>query len=146
MKTLTDSLSKLTAIGADDSIIVALDISGSTSPAQRDQYQSIVQVIANALNPASVTVIQFDHRVYPMGDFLRGDEIVLNVARDGGGSSIIDVYDFACGRGDAKLVVIITDGWAAIPDKEPMPTLWLITSDHEIMPWGTMIRLEGAAS
>lgn len=126
-------------------ISVAVDVSGSITPAEFDQFISEIHTIHKTMKPSKTSVISFDTRI--------SDEYTIEEARDimglkfygGGGTQIEPVLSWVHER-KPKAMIIFTDGCFGIPHQEiprDVPIFWIIHGSIEFKPVrGKVIRFE----
>ncbi len=121
---------------AMESIVVAIDTSGSIGQAELDQFAAEIRAISEDARPKTIEVLYFDHRVCHHDHFER-DEQLHFAPHGGGGTAFSPIFAFneehnftpAC-------CIVLTDlccsDFGPAPD---YPVLWVSTMEGKA-PWG----------
>lgn len=114
-------------------LVYALDVSGSISAKQAQQFHDSVRTIKELLNPEKLTVIFFDTRIKLIKTFTDKEKYGKIRVSAGGGTCLKDVY-----RKTKELkpeaLVIFTDLCVTIPPKPDWETIWLIPDKRNNIP------------
>lgn len=106
-------------------LIYALDVSGSITKAQANQFHNSVRTIKKLLNPEKLTVIFFDDGIRLERTFTDKEPYGnINVVA-GGGTSLFPVYKRVMDIMPEALV-IFTDMCLTVPAEPPWHTIWLV--------------------
>lgn len=131
-------------------IVFMVDTSGSISDRELSvAYGEIVGAINQFNGKLSGRLGFFDTEVYGLYDF-ESVEDVLKIKPEGcGGTSFTVIFKYLKKymetNDNVAGVVILTDGYASWPEESEsmgLPTLWLITNDRMIPPWGLHTTLK----
>ncbi len=125
-------------------LLVALDISGSVSATELNEFLSEVNAIKGQLQ-ARITLHACDTRLVPDGPWVieAWEEVRLPRAFEGGGGTRFQpLFDWVAAQ-DLRpdLLVYFTDAQGEFPAREPdYPVLWLVKGKAPV-PWGQRIQL-----
>lgn len=110
-------------------LIYALDVSGSITTIQAQQFHDSVRTIKELLNPNLLTVLFFDTDIKLIKIFKDTEPYGKIDVRAGGCTSLSAVYAYAENR-NPEAVVIFTDLCVKIPPKPKWHTIWLVPENH----------------
>ena len=114
-------------------LVYALDVSGSISAKQAQQFHDSVRTIKELLNPKLLTVIFFDTHIKLQKTFRDTEEYSKIYVQAGGGTSLTRVYE-RVDKLDPEALVIFTDLEVPIPPKPRWETIWLIPDKRNVIP------------
>lgn len=131
-------------------IVFMVDTSGSIGDHELTAaYSEIVGAINQFNGKLTGKLGFFDHTVYGLYDFEKVDDVLAIKPQGGGGTSFEAIFQFM--RKEIEKndniagIVILTDGYASWPEESEangLPTLWLITNDIVVPPWGLHTTLK----
>ncbi len=123
-------------------IVVALDISGSISNNEINEFMSEVDSIKAQMR-ARITLLVCDSKMDGPWLFEPWDEFTMpKKFKGGGGTSFKPVIEWAEEQDEApNLIVYFTDAQGEFPEKEPtFPVVWLVKGKTPV-PWGQRVQL-----
>ena len=125
-------------------IIVGLDISGSISELEMDQFISELGAIKGQMR-ARITLLPCDVVIPPESPWIFEvwDALILPVSiQGGGGTSFVPVFAWVTNNNvRPDLLVYFTDAKGTFPEQEPAyPVLWVVKGKAKV-PWGQRIQL-----
>lgn len=123
-------------------IVVALDISGSISNNEINEFMSEVDSIKAQMR-ARITLLVCDSKLDGPWLFEPWDEFTMpKKFKGGGGTSFKPVIEWAEEQDEApNLIVYFTDAQGEFPEKEPtFPVVWLVKGKTPV-PWGQRVQL-----
>jgi len=123
-------------------IVVALDISGSISNNEINEFMSEVDSIKAQMR-ARITLLVCDSKLDGPWLFEPWDEFSMpKKFKGGGGTSFKPVMEWAQAQDEApNLIVYFTDAQGEFPEKEPaFPVVWLVKGKTPV-PWGQRVQL-----
>jgi len=123
-------------------IVVALDISGSISNNEINEFMSEVDSIKAQMR-ARITLLVCDSKLDGPWLFEPWDEFSMpKKFKGGGGTSFKPVMQWAQTQDEApSLIVYFTDAQGEFPEKEPaFPVVWLVKGKTPV-PWGQRVQL-----
>ncbi len=106
-------------------LVYALDVSGSITVKQAQQFHNSVRTIKEMLNPLKLTVLFFDTRIKLERMFTDKEKYGKIQVSAGGGTSLTDVYR-RTEELDPEALVIFTDLCVSIPPQPKWDTIWLV--------------------
>lgn len=115
-------------------VAMAIDMSGSVSDEEIDQFVSDVSTVVTRLPVEELTLVQFDTRI--QGEHrIRTRQDLLDVDFSGrGGTDVRPVIDWA-NEHRPDVLVIFTDGYFALPEEPPgCPVVWVIHDNEAFVP------------
>ncbi len=124
---------------------IGIDTSGSISTYDFQEFMTEVRGIMSAYK-TDITIVECDadiQRHYTLKKYMK----IKPDFKGRGGTDFNPFFKFFLeGEGKAsrpELLIIFTDAYGPYPDKEPMKTLWVITSSSDIkeMKWGKVINI-----
>lgn len=128
-----------------ESIVVAIDTSGSISNKGFQEICTEIQNIKDTFQPRSIKVIQCDCAIQQIVEIEEHDHILDMDLLGGGGTSIKPVIEF-CKDEPPTCLIYFTDLYFSVPPDPPdFPILWICTgSNPEPMPseWGDTIYID----
>lgn len=108
-------------------LVYALDVSGSITARQAQQFHDSVRTIKDLLNPELLTVLLFDTRIVFEKTFTDKEKYGNINVHAGGGTDLKDVYQRMRVLG-AEAMVIFTDLGVQIPPQPEWETIWIVPS------------------
>ena len=111
----------------------ALDVSGSITQKQAQQFHNSVRTIKELLNPAMLTVLFFDTRIKLEKTFTDKEKYGNIQVQAGGGTDLTDVWKRTAELGSDALV-IFTDLCVTIPPKPEWHCIWLVPDEMYAVP------------
>lgn len=108
-------------------LVYALDVSGSITAKQAQQFHESVRTIKELLNPELLTVLLFDTRIVFEKTFTDREKYGNIAVHAGGGTSLTEVYKRMEQLG-AEAMVIFTDLQVGIPPQPAWETIWIVPS------------------
>jgi len=111
----------------------ALDVSGSITPKQAQQFHDSVRTIKELLNPALLTVLFFDTKIKLEKTFTDKEKYGNIHVQAGGGTDLKDVWKRTAELGSDALV-IFTDLCVTIPPKPEWDCIWLVPEAYYSVP------------
>ena len=140
-----------------DTIVVAVDTSGSVSEAELSQFLSELAGCIAQLNPQCVITLPCDAQVYDpivladLNNSTDFDAVYESIAtevsegfRGGGGTSFVPPFDWVRDNGfeHIDLFVYLTDGYgSAMEDPPSYPVVWCTTGNQEFVNWGQIVPI-----
>lgn len=124
-------------------VVIQVDVSGSISKRELDNYNGHLSRIISQCNPERVHVLYTDTRVCRHDVFEQGEEMALEFY-SGGGTDMEEGFRFVEREGiEPTVFVCLTDGYTDFnPSSNPAyPVVWCISSDIEA-PYGDTIHFE----
>lgn len=129
-------------------LAIGIDSSGSITKTELEIFKSKVWEIVSGLSNVKLSVIICDSKIHKVYEF---DNANLNDIKKvrlygGGGTNWQPIIDFTA-KTNAKLLIILTDGEAGIPDTKKFAgrIIWVLTkkgTDRYIKGCGSIIRME----
>ena len=113
----------------------ALDVSGSITHKQANQFHQSVQTIKELLNPSALTVLFFDTRIVLEKTFTDKEKYTNIQVKAGGGTCLKGVYKRTAELGSEALVVF-TDLCVSIPPKPEWESIWIVPDERDVIPAG----------
>lgn len=129
-------------------VFASIDTSGSMGQEELNEIMAELIGIAKSFSNLKMRVIECDTEIQMDLPIENGHIKTLKEmkVRGGGGTSHKPVYDYVHKEyPHAKLLINFTDGYTTFPDKEIVPTLWVITKrgcELDNIPFGDKIKLE----
>jgi len=123
-------------------IVVALDISGSISNSEINEFMSEVDSIKAQMR-ARITLLVCDSKLDGPWIFEPWDEFTMpKKFKGGGGTRFNPVIEWAEAQDEApNLIVYFTDAQGEFPEQEPtFPVVWLVKGKTPV-PWGQRVQL-----
>jgi predicted metal-dependent peptidase len=125
-------------------LLVALDISGSISSAEINQFVSELNAIKSQVS-ARITCQACDSQLASTGPWTAEswEPLALpDTLTGGGGTDFRPIFSWSETAGQTPdLLIYFTDGMGTFPElPPPYPTLWLLKGGAQV-PWGETIRL-----
>lgn len=115
-------------------LVYALDISGSITSYQRQQFLRSAKTLKEKLNPSLMTVMLWDTKIQFEHTY-QEDEILDNIpAMCGGGTSLNPVYA-RVKQINPEALVIFTDLAVSIPPKPDWETIWFVPNMNVYDPY-----------
>lgn len=108
-------------------LVYALDVSGSITPKQAQQFHDSVRTIKELLNPEKLTVLLFDTRIVLEKVFTDKEKYGNIRVNAGGGTDLRDVYKRMKVL-EAEAMVCFTDLMVTIPPKPEWESIWIVPS------------------
>lgn len=103
----------------------ALDVSGSITKQQAQQFHDSVRTIKELLNPEKLTVLLFDTRIVFEKTFTDKEKYGNINVQAGGGTDLRDVYQRMRVL-QPEALVIFTDLCVSIPPRPEWETIWIV--------------------
>ncbi len=134
-----------------DLVVVAVDTSGSITPATVDMFMAETASILEDVRPKEVKIVWCDARVQRVDEACdTGDLEAIRVkgAPGGGGTDFRPVFDLIDDEGwSPDAVLYLTDGIGRFPDEEPdYPVVWGNTYPASTYPWGQVVNIPAQAT
>ncbi len=107
-------------------LVYALDVSGSISTKQAQQFLRSAETLKKTLNPVRMTVILWDTSIVFEKTYGEQDDLSDIRVRAGGGTRLEPVYS-RVKQLNPEAVVIFTDLCVSIPPKPDTDVIWLVT-------------------
>jgi predicted metal-dependent peptidase len=129
-----------------DTMVVAIDTSGSIGQAELDVFATCVQGVVDAIQPRRVITVYCDSKVQRVDEFSMGQPVEFE-AIGGGGTKFQPVFDQLEADGIVPAcVVYLTDGdcWDR-PENPGYPVVWACTTDRQ-QAFGEHIRIQRGAT
>lgn len=120
-----------------DEMVFAVDMSGSISPDEANQFAAECRTVFEDHKPAKLHLVFFSHEVCAHDELSRDDEFVFN-ARGGGGTAFSPVFQYLDEHGiEPAGVVFLTDLYCNDYGNAPdCPVLWVSNVDHRDNDYG----------
>jgi predicted metal-dependent peptidase len=136
------------SIKEDVEVVAAIDTSGSMGQDELNEINAQLIEMARTFSNLKLRIIECDATI--TFDKLLQNGVVEKLrkmeVRGGGGTSFLPVYTHIKQKyPTTKLLIFFTDGYGEYPDKEYIPTLWVITKggmDIDRLPFGDKIKME----
>ena len=116
-------------------LVYALDVSGSITKQQAQQFHDSVRTIKDLLNPEKLTVLLFDTRIVFEKTFTDKEKYGNINVQAGGGTDLNDVYKRMRILG-AEAMVCFTDLCVNIPAKPEWESIWIVPHMNCPIPQG----------
>lgn len=140
----------------NDSLVVALDTSGSVSNQEMRVFMTEIAGIAHQMRPQRIVVLPCDARVHDavyietpdgLADFdAIADDVLATLeghVTGGGGTSFVPPFDWVTNNmSDVPIEAFIymTDGYGSAPASAPeYPVYWVTTGSVDFVQWGEVI-------
>lgn len=129
-------------------VVVGIDTSGSIGDKELNEFLTEVVAICDDVSPSSIELLYWDshvagHETYNQGDY---NALVQTTKPAGGGGTRVGCVNeyIKDKRLEPEAIIILTDGyvendWGGNWD---YPTLWAVTSRHNISPHGKTIHIQ----
>lgn len=114
-------------------LVYALDVSGSITKKQAQQFHDSVRTIKEMLNPKELIVLFFDTRIKLERLFTDKEKYGKIQVSAGGGTSLTDVYR-RTEELNPEALVIFTDLCVSIPPQPKWNTIWLVPETNVNIP------------
>ncbi len=115
-------------------ITVAVDASGSVSDYEFSRFINEIAGIHERLKPEKINIIDFDTKIKNVHVATENTDILKDITFTGrGGTNINPVFKWAI-KNKPEVLLIFTDGWFNLPDKNKYPNtsiLWLIHNNEQ---------------
>lgn len=119
-------------------LVYALDVSGSVTLAQAQQFHDSVRTIKKILKPEFLTVLFFDTKIKLEKTFSANEPYGGITVQAGGGTDLKDVYKRVA-EINPEALVIFTDMQVNIPKQPTWETIWLVPFMTSVLaPYGKM--------
>jgi predicted metal-dependent peptidase len=106
-------------------LVYALDVSGSITRDQANQFIASANTLKQKLNPSEMIIILWDTQI-KFEKIFREDEPIKNIrVRAGGGTDLTEVYE-RVEQLNPEALVIFTDLFVSIPPKPSWETIWFV--------------------
>lgn len=123
-----------------------IDVSGSVNESMFNTFCSNVHYILQELKPNKITLHQFDTRIIDSTELKTARDLLTKVEFRGGGGTSIYPSLRALAKSNAKVAIIITDGYfesLSIQDNPNIPVIWVIFDNPQwTAPFGKVIHLK----
>jgi predicted metal-dependent peptidase len=116
-------------------LVYALDVSGSITLQQAQQFHDSVRTIKELLNPEKLTVLLFDTRIVFEKTFTDKEKYGNINVYAGGGTDLKDVYKRMRVLG-AEAMVCFTDLCVSIPPQPEWESIWIVPNMNCPIPVG----------
>lgn len=131
-------------------IVAMIDLSGSVSNEEMEQFVSLMAKLANQFRNVNITIMSHDSEVQAVTEIKNAtvDKIRNAKYEGGGGTDHRPCFKWIKEhKRNVPLIIAFTDGWTCFPDKDEVrtPTLWVITEHGKSpkdIPFGTAIKIE----
>jgi len=129
-------------------ILFMIDTSGSMSDDLiSDAFSEVNEAITQFNGKMQGFLGFFDAKVYEPLLFEDVDDLLQIKPKGGGGTSFDVIFDYIASEMDEQpsSIIILTDGYAPIPDEEVangIPVLWLINNEDITPEWGIVTRIK----
>lgn len=130
-------------------ILFWVDTSGSIGEEELNvAYSEIVGAINQFQGKLSGYIGFFDSMAYKPEEFESVDDVLSIRPVGGGGTSFHAPFEYTnenFDREDIAGIIMLTDGYASWPDEsitKGIPTLWLVTNEEQVPPWGLHTTLK----
>jgi len=125
--------------GQEIDVVVALDMSGSISDKQAQNFLAEIGAMMEAFDGYKVHVFSFDTEVYNIQDFTSEnlDTIDSYIPQGGGGTDFDAIFDYLKEIGNVpKRLIVFTDGYpcGSWGDPDYCDTTWIIHGDRDPNP------------
>lgn len=124
-------------------VAMALDMSGSVSPQETQQFVTDVHDVLVSVKPKLLELVQFDTRVISVDQITSREQLLRMDFRGRGGTDIDPVMEWAQTCQDDVLVVF-TDGYFSAPKiQPPIPVIWVIYNNADFTaPFGKVVHYQ----
>lgn len=128
-------------------LIVAFDTSGSITDDELSLFCGEIERIYKA-GACNITLIECDTKINSIKKYKPGEKVYVHGR---GGTSLIPPFEWAAKkRGEYDAIIYFTDTGGPAPEKQTIPTLWVITASgwhnkDDFCSWGRKIKLEAIA-
>ena len=131
--------------GEDLEIAIALDTSGSVSPAQFKEFIAELRAIAEEFENFHLHIFFCDAHIHDRMELSQFDEWPQRLPKAGGGTDFRPVFDTVMREHlPIAALIYLTDGDGSnYETAPPYPVLWVLNAKRT-MPWGISIRMETA--
>lgn len=114
-----------------DHIAIAIDVSGSISKDQFDQFITETHSIMQSLKPKKLTCLQFDTRISGNEEVESVQELLSIQVTGGGGTNINPVMEWTA-ENKPKLMLVFTDGYFRNRTPDPgVPVIWVLHTQDQ---------------
>lgn len=122
-------------------MVFAVDMSGSISQSECDQYAAECRVVHEDGKPSTLHLIYFSHTVCAHDVIGRDDDFVFN-PRGGGGTAFSPVFDYIRDNDINPVgIVFLTDLCCSdFGDAPDCPVLW-VSTDQTVAPFGEVVMM-----
>jgi predicted metal-dependent peptidase len=125
-----------------ESIVIAIDTSGSIQPKDLEAFLGEIKSIHEDVRPLNTHIIQVDTQVHAPMHFGEWDRIPTTLEAEGrGGTNFQPAFDWAEDHNPSCLIYL-TDLYARDPVPPSYPTLWVSTTAKKEGPFGRTIHLK----
>ena len=113
-------------------IAMAIDMSGSVTPAQISQFIADVTETIQTMKPKSISLVQFDTQIISVDEIKSVHDLNKIEFSGGGGTDIADVINWAKKKRPA-VICLFTDGWLSQRHLEDpkVPVIWLVHNNPD---------------
>jgi predicted metal-dependent peptidase len=125
-------------------IVVVVDVSGSISSVELDAFAAEMGAIFEDVKPKKLHVIYCSAQIHKVDTFEPGDDFKI-IPEGSGGTSFIPPFEWVEANDiKPKCLIYLTDGYGDFPEEEdaPFPTMWCITNEEVIPPFGEHLTLK----
>ncbi len=124
-----------------ETIVVAMDTSGSMGQPEIDVMLGETKGILSDLRPRKVIVLWCDSRIHKVDEVEDVQDLETLKPVGGGGTNFRPVFDWIHNNYvEPDALIFFTDLWGPFPDKAPKyPVLWGYTDKNKIPPWGEKV-------
>jgi predicted metal-dependent peptidase len=124
-------------------IVIAVDTSGSITPADINQFSAEISAIAEDLPISTVKILYCDTDVTEGPEYTKDDLPIHLQPQGGGGTDFRPVFTHIAGAHiEPACLIYITDGEGEAPEHAPpYDVLWALTQDTPPAQWGERLNL-----
>ena len=125
-------------------LVIAVDLSGSITDAIVDYFASHMNKILDDCKPSKMSVMYFDDGVDRTDEYTVQDLPIKFVARGGGGTNFIPVFEeVAKLEQPPSALIFLTDTYGAFPQQAPdYPVIWASFIDNVEVPFGELVIID----
>ena len=117
-----------------------IDVSGSVSSEEIQQYLAEISTIKDILNPRLIKIVPFDTDLRDPYEIERDDEFPETLPIEGRGGT--DIEPVVTDWKDAEIVLVFTDGYFYKPEMDRDDVLWVIVDNPRFDERGKVIHVD----
>lgn len=125
-------------------LVIAVDLSGSITDEIVDYFASHMNKILDDCKPVKMSVMYFDDGVDRTDEYTVQDLPIKFVARGGGGTNFIPVFEEVDKlEAPPSALIFLTDTYGAFPSEAPSyPVIWASFIDGVEVPFGELVIID----
>ncbi len=109
-------------------IVIAVDTSGSVTPKELAAFTAEISALIDEGQPESVHILVCDYAIHKVIEYIPGMDGPLEIPLlGGGGTSFCPVFQWIEDRGEAPVLIYLTDLCGDFPESRPdYPVIWMV--------------------